>query len=119
MNIVFGILLIYLGVGLLGLLLLELITHRITNKINKASIDTRGRLASTGNLISMGTAKTITISALILFWPVAIYGALTKENKKEKVESPIKKRINKMLDYDLRNLNPMKSKDKKENSDGQ
>ncbi len=67
----------YLAGGILALGLLELLTKRIHRKLKLASIETQSRMVASGSLLGYRSAIVLTIIALWLFWPVAIFGALS------------------------------------------
>lgn len=68
---------IYLTLGVLALLVLDLVTHRVRQRLTDASYDTQSKLAQTGQYVSSRTALIIIIVALWIFWPAAIYSAIT------------------------------------------
>ena len=74
---------IYFGVGLVALGILEVQTGRIRGKLHSASLEAQNKLLVSGNLVGGKTSRVLVIGALWLFWPVAIYGALSspKEDK--------------------------------------
>ena len=82
MNILLMIVCAYLSIGLVALLILDFLTHRIREKLGIASMDTHMKLAEAGNVVKPWMAKVITVLALWLFWVVAIYGALTPNRRK-------------------------------------
>jgi hypothetical protein len=116
MHVVLTIIAIYIGLGIVALLLLEAITHRITRKLDSATLETTDKLAHTGNIVSIKMAKTILVLALFIFWPSVIYGTLTKEKLKSAEVSPLKKKFNDILDFDFRDLIKKKKGD---DNDGQ
>ena len=67
----------YLLAGVVVLMLLDLFTGRVRKRIRVASYETQERLTATGNITGAKTAVLLTLLALWMFWPVAIYGALT------------------------------------------
>ncbi len=76
-DIIFLVLAIYFGVGICAIALLDILTHRVRSKLYSASLDTQHKIASTGNFVGSKTSVALVMFALWLFWPVAIYGALT------------------------------------------
>ncbi|MDD5220911.1 MAG: hypothetical protein PHV11_10115 [Candidatus Bipolaricaulis sp.] len=69
---------LYLLTGIVALGILDLLTGRIRRKLGVASLDTQSKLASQGSYTGSRGALALTIIALLVFWPVAIYGALSK-----------------------------------------
>ncbi len=67
---------IYFFAGVLSLVLLDVLTKRIRGRLVDASYDTRTRLAETGNWMGPKTALVVTVFALWILWPVAIYEAV-------------------------------------------
>lgn len=76
--IVFGC---YLALGIIALGILELRTNRIRRNLSSASTETQSKMALTGTYISNRMAFVYTLGALLLFWPMAIVGALTSGGK--------------------------------------
>jgi hypothetical protein len=111
MNIVLTVIVGYIGLGVVSLVLLEAITHRITKKLDNAALDTVDKLSASGNIVTVKSAKVLLLMAIFAFWPATIYGALTKEKVRSTEVSPLKQRINKLLDYDLRKIIPGKKGD--------
>lgn len=74
---------IYLGLGLIALLILDLLTKRVRSRLVGASLEAQGRMLDTGQMVGRKTAIFLTVGALWLFWVVAIYGALTKTKQEE------------------------------------
>ncbi len=72
---------IYFGVGLLSLIVLDLCTKRIRTRIKDASIEAAVKISDTGNYVTEKMALILTLVALFIFWPAAIYGALTPRRK--------------------------------------
>ncbi|KKM65835.1 hypothetical protein LCGC14_1487300 [marine sediment metagenome] len=62
---------LYLILGLLSLVLLDLRTQRIRDRLREASYDTQALMMS-----GIRTAIVVTALALWVFWPFAIYGAV-------------------------------------------
>ncbi len=83
MDIVLVVLAGYFGIGLLALGILDILTNRVRTKLQSASLETQSKLAITGNFVGNKSSMLLVLGALWLFWPVAIYGALTpsKEDK--------------------------------------
>lgn len=67
---------IYLLLGIVVLGLLDLFTGRIRGKLKTASYETREKLAGAGSFVGAKTAIALTLIALWIFYPVAIYGAI-------------------------------------------
>jgi hypothetical protein len=106
MNIIWMILGIYIASGVIVLIALEAFTHRISKRMDSATLDAVGKLANSGTVISIKGAKLILALAIFAFWPAALYGAVTKEKPKSTEISPLKQRINSVLDYDLNRIIP-------------
>lgn len=68
---------IYLLVGIVALVLLDLITGRIRKNIKDASYKSQEKLAASGSYVGRKTAVVLTLIALWIFYPVAIYGAIS------------------------------------------
>ena len=68
----------YFGIGLFALIILDVLTGRIRKTLYSASAETQSKLAVTGNYVGGKTSIVMVLGALWLFWPVAIYGAVTK-----------------------------------------
>jgi hypothetical protein len=116
MHVVLTIIAIYIGLGIVALLLLEAITHRITRKLDNATKEAWQKLANNGSVVSLKMAKVVLVITMFTFWPSVIYGALTKEKVKSAEVSPLKKKFNDILDFDFRKL--LKKK-KGDDNDGQ
>jgi len=71
---------IYLLLGIVALVSLDLFTGRVRGKLKDASYQTQEKLAGAGSFVGAKTAIVLTLLALWLFYPVAIYGAIS--NKK-------------------------------------
>ncbi len=67
---------VYLGIGLIAVGLLDLFTGRVRGRIKLAAYDTQ---AVTGG--NRKVAVVVTIGALWLFWPFAIYAALFQRGR--------------------------------------
>ncbi len=87
MEIIIG----YFGIGLLALMLLDLFTGRLRSRLGEASHDTQMRLLCSGSFVRMWVARLLTIIALWLLWPVAIYGYCIGYNKGGKNEQKRKR----------------------------
>lgn len=85
MNTILTIIGIYLVIGFVALCILDILTNRIRTKLRSASAETQSRLVIAGNYVGNKSSIVLTLVALWLFWPVAIYGALSpsKENKQD------------------------------------
>lgn len=66
----------YFVIGFIALCILDILTGRIRSKLHSASAETQSKLVATGNYFGGKTSIVLTLVALWLFWPVAIYGAL-------------------------------------------
>ena len=62
---------LYLLLGLMSLVILDLRTQRIRDRLREASYDTQTLMMS-----GIRTAIVVTALALWAFWPFAIYGAV-------------------------------------------
>ncbi len=76
MDIIWVILISYFTLGLVAIVVLDLLTKRVRRRLTTASYDTRDKLVLSGSYVGVKTALVITIGALWLFWPVAIYAAI-------------------------------------------
>jgi len=74
----------YLVLGLIAVGILELTTKRISTNIKDAKYDTQDILAKAGSVVETKTALVLTLLALWVFWPVAIYGACIPDKSKDK-----------------------------------
>ena len=72
----------YFGLGILALLSLDLLTGRIRRRLGEAIADTQDKLAFAGSAVGRKESFVLTIGALWLFWPVAIYASLFSGGKK-------------------------------------
>ena len=70
-TIIFGILGAYLALGIIAIATLDIITHRVRKRIKGASVETQ---AMTGE--SKTVAFIVTVGALWILWPCAIYAAI-------------------------------------------
>jgi len=75
MNILYGVA-TYFILGLVVLIVFDAITTRIRTKIRGASYDTMDRLASSGTVVGRRTSLILLVTAIWVFWPVVIIGAL-------------------------------------------
>ena len=71
----------YLILGIIALCLLDFLTGRVRCHLKTASYETQEKLILSGSLVGVKVAMVITLIALWIFWPVAIYGAIS--SKKE------------------------------------
>lgn len=67
----------YLGLGIIAIILLDLFTGRVRKRLKLASYETQEKLVLSGSFVGVKVAMFLTVFALWLFWPVAIYGALS------------------------------------------
>lgn len=67
----------YLCVGIFALLILDVLTKRIRNRLHSASYDAQVQLRGAGHNTGDKSAVFVTILALWFLWPVAIYAALS------------------------------------------
>jgi len=81
MNIILVVLASYFGIGLFALCLLDALTSRVRTKLRLASLEAQSKLAVTGNYVGGKSSIVLVLGALWLFWPVAVYGALTPSKK--------------------------------------
>jgi len=77
MNIVLIVIGFYLVAGLIAITILEILTKRVSKRIRSASFDTQSITGSTNTTVSM----IVTLCALLLFWPFAIYAAIVPSKK--------------------------------------
>lgn len=68
---------IYLLLGIIAIGLLDLLTGRVRKRLKLASYETQGKMVASGSLVGVKTAYILTLLALWLFYPIAIYGAIT------------------------------------------
>lgn len=73
---------IYLAVGIVALLIFDIATGRIRNRISPASDETRTTLANTGYWTGHKGAIVITVLATWIFYPVVIYGFVEDKFKR-------------------------------------
>ena len=71
----------YLFVGIIAIVLLDKFTGRVRARLNLASFDTQEKLATTGFFVGRRMAIILTLVALWLFYPVAIYGAVSSKRE--------------------------------------
>ena len=76
----------YLVLGIIALGLLDLFTGRIRKNIKDASYKSQAKLVARGSYVGRKTAVVLTLIALWIFYPVAIYGAIS--TKKEVDDEP-------------------------------
>ena len=70
---------IYLLSGVVAIGLLDLITGRIRHKLKDASFQTQTKLINTGFFVGLKVAMVVISIVLWIFWPVAIYGAVSEK----------------------------------------
>ena len=90
MNIIWIVLAAYFVLGLLAIFLLDLFTGRVRRNFSTSQEEARQKLLTTGNYMGRTTSAVVLIGAMWLFWPAAIYGALSSggDNGQEKRETP-------------------------------
>lgn len=74
--VVWAIFIAYLLAGVVALVVLDISTGRIRNRIAAASQETQEKLTTSGNIVGIRTARVVILFALWLLWPIAIFGAL-------------------------------------------
>ena len=84
---VFEIIGIYLLTGIITLGLLDLFTGRIRKNIKDASYKSQEKLAASGSYVGRKTSVVLTLIALWLFYPVAIYGAISNKKEEKNVDN--------------------------------
>ncbi|KKK55799.1 hypothetical protein LCGC14_3070950 [marine sediment metagenome] len=72
---------LYLLLGLVSLAVLDLRTKRIRERLREASYDTQAMMVA-----GTRTAIVVTVLALWLFWPFAVYGAVEDRLRSKKKE---------------------------------
>jgi hypothetical protein len=77
MSIALWIVTIYLLVGLLFLIIFDVATKRIRNRLDDATFEVKNKLAMSGSYVGTRIATTVLLFAIWLMWPVVIVGALT------------------------------------------
>ncbi len=77
MNILWVVLVFYFTMGIVAIIALDMLTGRVKQRLKSASYDTRDKLMVSGSYVGVKTALVLTLLALWIFWPVAIYGALS------------------------------------------
>jgi len=80
--VVFEVIGIYLLLGIVALVTLDLFTGRVRSRLKEASYETREKLAGAGSFVGAKTAMFLTLIALWIFYPVAIYGAISSSKAK-------------------------------------
>ena len=85
-TLIFGIFGLYLAIGLVALVLLDMTTGKIRERLRPASLDVQDKLLTAGSFIGTRTATVFLLLALWIFWPVAIYGAVEKRLKNKRSE---------------------------------
>ena len=79
------ILLSYLGIGILFLVVFQLTTHRISQRLHDVSVDVMMRLATGGaGLVTQRLAVVITLIYAWLFWVAVLIGFISDSVKSEK-----------------------------------
>ena len=67
---------LYLIIGVIALVSLDLFTGRVRKRLKAASYDTQKKMMVSGSYVGPRTALVIIVLALWIFWPFAIYGAI-------------------------------------------
>jgi hypothetical protein len=75
---------VYFACGIAALVMLELLTKRISRRLRPASQETQDKLIVSGSPVGAKEATALTVGALWLFWPVAIFTALIGGNNGKK-----------------------------------
>ena len=75
---IFEVIGLYLLSGIVVLGLLDLFTGRVRKNITNASYKSQEKLAASGSFVGRKTAMALTLIALWIFYPVAIYGAISE-----------------------------------------
>ena len=81
---IFEVIGIYLLSGIVVLSLFDLFTGRIRRKLKTASYQAQEKLAASGSFVGVKTAMALTLVALWIFYPVAIYGAISEKREERK-----------------------------------
>ena len=81
MDVILTVLGAYLVVGIIAICLLFILTGKMRKRLKDASIDTQEKMTAKGSYIGTKQAMIITMLALWIFWPVAIYGAIFSSSK--------------------------------------
>lgn len=76
MNVLLTVIVVYFLIGLLSLAILEIATHRVSKRLKSASVEAQVKLSDNGSYVGSKTALMMTLLALILFYPFAIYAAI-------------------------------------------
>lgn len=69
----------YFAVGVVALAILDLLTGRVRGRLKKASWETQNKLVASGSFVGTKMAMVFTVIALLIFWPIAIYGAISSK----------------------------------------
>ena len=67
---------VYFATGIVALGLLDLLTRRIRTRLSSATMGAKDKLAISGSFVGNKEATILTIGALWLLWPVAIFSAV-------------------------------------------
>lgn len=73
----------YFIMGIVALTILDLLTKRVRRRLRDASRMTQERLIDTGQFVGVRMSVVLTLIALWLFWPFAIYAAVEPQRRKE------------------------------------
>lgn len=74
---------VYLLLGILFLAILDLTTHRVRKQLGNASRETQFRLIYNGSFVKPSMATVLTLLALWVLWPVALFGYIESLMKKK------------------------------------
>ena len=76
MEVILTVLGAYLVVGIIAICFLFILTGKMRKRLKDASFATQEKLMNTGSFVGSKTALIMTVLALLVFWPFAIYGAI-------------------------------------------
>ena len=72
----------YFALGIIALVLLDWLTGRVRSRLRSASYDAQSKLVLSGNYVGTKMALVLTVVVLWLFWPLAIFSAISSQLKK-------------------------------------
>jgi len=78
---VFIALALYFGVGVLALVGLNAFTKKLWSRAKESIADVQIKMSTSGEPVGHKTAAVLLIVALWLFWPVAVFGSLTRRRE--------------------------------------